>query len=694
MKDVAKQRTIALIAHGGSGKTTLAEAFLFLTKTTSRFGSVTEGTSVLDFEPEEIKRKSSVNAAFHSFPWKKCQITFADTPGGENFLNDTRTVSQGVDGAVVLVDAVDMVKVSTEKGWAFSDAFGLPRIVVINKMDRERADFQKTLENIQEIFTHPRPIPIAIPIGAENSFKGVVDLLRQKAFVYDNAGKATEGPIPAELTKEVAESREKLIEAIAETDDVLVEKFLEGQEITDAELDKALKAAVLNGQIAPVTVAAGLKLIGLDQVLDLIIGLLPSPLERKPFMGAAAADGEPDIAKTPDPAAPFSGLTIKTIVDPFAGQLTIFRIISGSLTPDSGFLNVTRGQKERFGLLFALEGKAQKAVDEAGPGDIVAVSKLKSSLTGDSLAEESAPIFFPAVKPMEPVVSFAVEAKTKGDEEKVFAAINKMTIEDVTLRLTRNNQTKEMILAGMGQVHLDTVLEKIKRKYGVDVVLKAPKVAFKETIKGRAKVQGKYKKQTGGKGQYGDAVIELEPLPRGEGFVFEDKIVGGVIPRQYIPAVEKGIVEAMAGGVVSGNPVVDCKVALVFGSYHDVDSSEMAFKIAGSMAFKKAFMECKPTILEPIMLLTVTVPDEFMGDVMGDISSRRGKLLGTESHGKRQVINAHVPQMELLSYSPSLTSMTGGRGDFSLEFAHYDEAPAQVRDKVISEYQQPHEEKE
>jgi elongation factor G len=693
MKDVAKQRTIALISHGGSGKTSMAEAFLYLTKTTSRLGSVTDSSSVLDFEPEEIKRKSSLNASFHSFPWKKSQITFADTPGGENFLNDTRSVMQGVDGVVVLVDAVDMVKVSTEKGWTFSDAFGLPRILVINKMDRERANFEKTLENIQEIFSLPKAIPVTIPIGAENSFTGVVDLLRRKAYAYDAAGKATEGPIPADLTDQVESHREKLIEAIAETDDVLLEKFLEGQEISDSELDLALKNAVLKGQIAPVTAASGLKLIGLDFLLDMILGLLPSPLERKPFLGSSTVNGPEDIVKNPDPAAPFSGLVIKTTVDPFAGQLTIFRIVSGSLTPDSGFLNVNRGQKERFGQLFALEGKAQKAIEEAGPGDIVAVSKLKSVLTGDTIADEASPVVFKATPPMQPVVSFAVEAKIKGDEEKVFAAINKMTVEDVTLRLTRNNQTKEMILSGMGQVHLDAILEKIKRKYGVEVVLKAPKVAFKETIKGKTKIQGKYKKQTGGKGQYGDAVIEMEPLPRGSGFIFEDKIVGGVIPRQYIPAVEKGIVEAMVGGVVSGNPVVDCKVALVFGSYHDVDSSEMAFKIAGSMAFKKGFLECQPTILEPIMLLTVTVPDEYMGDVMGDISSRRGKLLGTESHGKRQVINAHVPQMELLSYSPVLTSMTGGRGSFSLEFAHYDEAPAQIREKVISEYK-PQEEKE
>ncbi|MDR1051517.1 MAG: elongation factor G [Deltaproteobacteria bacterium] len=693
MKDVSKQRTIALIAHGGAGKTSLAEAFLFLTKVSTRLGSVAESTSVLDYEPEEIKRKNSLGSSFHYFPWKKHQVTFVDTPGGENFLNDTRTVLYGVDSAVVLVDAVDMVKVSTEKGWAFADSLKLPRLVVINKMDRERADFYKTLENITESFTSPKAVPVALPIGAEDKFSGLVDLLRQKAHVYDQTGKATEGPVPAGMLELVSEHRGKLVEAIAETDDALLDKYFEEQELTLEELEAALKAAVQQGKIAPVVPASGLKLSGLGYLLDQIVALLPSPQERGQVLGHKADDEEAILDREPDPAAPFGGLVIKTVVDPFAGQLTVFRVFSGTVTPDGGFLNVTRGQKERYGQLFALEGKGQKPIEEAGPGDIVAVAKLKNTLTSDSLSDETAPVVFWASQPMDPVVHFAVEAKAKGDEEKVFAAINKMTLEDVTLRLARNNQTKEMIVSGMGQIHIDVTLEKIKRKYNVDVVLKTPKVAFKETIKSRAKVQGKYKKQTGGKGQYGDAVIELEPLPRGEGFIFEDKIVGGVIPRQYIPAVEKGIVEAMAGGVVSGNPVVDCKVALVFGSYHDVDSSEMAFKIAGSMAFKKAFLECQPTILEPVALLTATVPEDAMGDVMGDISSRRGKLLGTESRGKMQIISAHVPQMELLTYSPSLTSMTGGRGSFTMEFAHYDEAPVQIKDKVISEYK-PQEEKE
>ena len=690
MKDVAKQRTIALIAHNGAGKTTLAEAFLFYTKVTNRLGSVMDGSSVLDFEPEEIKRKSSINAAFHSFPWKKHQITFVDTAGDENFLNDTKTVLNGVDAAVMVVDAVDGVKVSTEKTWDFASFYKLPRLIIINKMDRERADFYGTLQDINDSLDAPKAVPVFLPIGAEANFKGLVSLLTGRAYIYDDSGKATETDPPADMADLIAEWKEKMVEAVAESDDALLEKFLESHDISPEELVEAYKAAILACQIAPVLPAAGLKMIGLQNILDMLLNL-PSPLDRGARPGKKFGSDEADV-RQPDPSAPFSGLVLKTVADTM-GQLSVFRVVSGTITPDSGFFNSKREQKERFGQLLALEGKNQKAIEEAGPGDIVAVAKLKSTFTGETICDESSAIVYPSPKAMEPVVSFAVEAKNKGDEEKVFAAINKMLVEDVTLRLSRNDQTKEMILSGMGQVHIDTSLEKLKRKYGVEMILKAPKVAYKETIKGKAlKVQGKYKKQTGGKGQYGDAVIDMEPMPRGEGFIFEDRIVGGVIPRQFIPAVEKGVVEAMANGIISGNPVVDMKVGLVFGSYHDVDSSEMSFKIAGSMAFKKAFMECKPTILEPVMLLTVTVPDEFMGDVMGDVSSRRGKLLGTETKGKKQIIKAHVPQMELLSYAPVLTSMTGGRGSFSVEFAHYDEAPPQIKDKVVSEFKPKEEE--
>ena len=513
----------------------------------------------------------------------------------------------------------------------------------------------------------------------------MVDLIEQKAYFFEDGGKFKAGGIPEDMADLVAAWREKLMESVAEADDDLIEKYLDSGELGDEELARGLVAAVRRRSLAPILCAAGSKLIGVPQLLDKIVDLLPSPADRGPIAAKGPDDGETTVS--PDPAGPFTGLIIKTINDPFAGQLSILRVFSGTLTPDTTVLNVTKDNKERFGQILALEGKSQKATEEAGPGVIVAVAKLKNTATGDTMAGEGQKVRFPVTPPLPPVISFAVEAKTKGEEEKVFAAINKVLEEDVTLRLSRNDATKEMILSGMGQVHIDATLEKIRRKFGVEMTLRTPKVAYKETIKGKTKVQGRYKKQTGGKGQYGDAVIEMEPLPRGEGFVFEDKIVGGVIPRQFIPAVEKGISEALLLGVISGNPVVDFKVALVFGSYHAVDSSEMAFKIAGSMAFKKAVMECSPTLLEPIMTLTVTVPEQFMGDVIGDMNGRRGKVLGMDSApGGKQVIKANVPQVEVLNYAPTLTSMTGGRGSFAIEHSHYEEVPAHLQEKIIAEF--------
>ena len=685
MKDITKTRTIAFISHGGAGKTTLCEAILYLTKVTTRQGSVDDGTSILDFEPEEVKRNSSISAAFHTYPWKKHNVHFVDTPGDENFLNDTRTCLGGVDGSVVLVDAVDGVKVGTEKVWDFSDTYELPRLVVVNKMDRERADFFARVAELNQVFSEPRCLPVQVPIGAENGFKGLVDLLSQKAYEYEEgSGKFSETEIPADLTDTVAEWREKVMEAIAEADDELLEKYFDEGELSTEELEKGLKTAVNKRSLAPVVCMAASKLIGVPHLLDKINDRLPSPVERGAVTGTDPKSGD-EATREPDPAAPFSGLVIKTITDPYAGQLTIFRVFSGSLKPDSQFYNVNKDVKERFGQILALEGKSQKALEEADPGTICAVAKLKETRTGDSLTDESAPIKFLALEPLPAVISYAVAAKTKGDEEKVFAALTKVLEEDVTLRLDRSGQTKEAILSGMGQVHIEATLEKIKRKYGAEIELKTPKVAYKETIKGKTRVQGRYKKQTGGRGQFGDTWLEIEPVPRGTGFEFVDKIVGGVIPRQYIPAVEKGIVEAMTKGVVAGYPVVDLRVSLVDGSYHTVDSSEMAFKVAGSMGFKKGFLECKPTLLEPIMLLTVTVPDEFMGDVIGDVNSRRGKVLGVDAVGGKQVIKAHVPQAEILQYSPTLTSMTGGRGSFIMEFDHYEELPAHLQEKVVAE---------
>ncbi len=690
MKDTDKLRTIAFISHGGAGKTSLAESILFLTKVTNRHGSVDDETSVLDYEPEEIKRKISISSAFHSYPWKKHEVHFVDTPGDQNFLNDTKTCLQGVDAAVVVVDAVDSVQVGTEKVWDFANEYDLPRLILVNKMDRERADFFKCATDIMDIFDKPC-LPVQIPIGKEAGFKGVVNLLDEKAYIYEADGKFTPADVPDDLAEEVAEWREKLVESIAEADDELLEKYLESGELSAEECAKGLVHAVRTKSLVPICCAAGRPTIGVPQLLDMINDLFPSPVDRGPIK-AHKPGSEEVVEIQPDPAAPFSALVIKTVTDPYAGRLTIFRIFSGTLKADSGFFNVKKDLKERFGQMLALEGKSQKPMEEAGPGTIAAVAKLKETETGDTLCEEAKPVVFPTLDSLPPVVSYAVEPKTKGDEEKLFAALSKVMEEDTTLHLVRNEQTRQNILSGMGQVHIDATLEKIRRKFGVEVELKTPKVAYKETIKGKTRIQGRYKKQTGGRGQFGDCWIELEPMPRGGGFEFLDKIVGGVIPRQFIPAVEKGIVEAMNRGIISGNPVVDCRVSLVDGSYHAVDSSEMAFKVAGSMAFKKAFKECNPILLEPVMLLTVSVPDEFMGDVMGDVNSRRGKVLGMDAQGKRQIIRAHVPQVEILQYAPTLTSMTGGRGSFTIEFDHFEEVPAHLMEKVTAEFKDEDEE--
>ncbi len=684
MKDISQVRNIALISHGGAGKTTLAEAFLYFTKVTTRMGKSGEGTSILDFEPEEIKRQASLSSAFHHFTWKKAEISFVDTPGDENFINDTLTCLQGVDGAVVLIDAVDGVKVGTERAWEFADKLELPRLVVVNKMDRERADFFKIVDELNDIFDM-KCVPVQVPIGAENNFKGLVNILDEKAYLYEpGTGSFTQGEIPDDLAETVQTLRVQLIDNIAETDDELLEKYLETGELTTEEINQGLLNAVKAKIFAPICCGAGELLIGLPHLLDLIVSALPSPSNRGPIKGYSPKDNG-EISREPKADQPFSALVIKTITDPYAGKLSIFRVFSGTIAHDSNFYNASSENTERFSQLLLLEGKNQKPIESAGPGDIVAVAKLKTTTTGHTLCDASAPIIYPTLEPLPAIVSYAVKPKNKGDEEKVFSALSRIIEEDVTLRLTRDEQTKEVILSGMGQIHIEVTLERIMRKFGVEVQLSTPKVPYKETIKGKTRVQGKYKKQTGGRGQYGDTWLEIEPLPRGAGFEFENRIVGGVIPKQFIPAVEKGIVEAMAGGVISGNPIVDVKVKLVDGSYHAVDSSEIAFKIAGSLGFKKGFLECKPTILEPIMAMTVIVPNEYMGDVIGDLNSRRGKVLGMDTKGGRQVIRAHVPQAEIMDYAPTLKSITGARGSFSLEFDHYEEVPPNIYEKIVAE---------
>ncbi len=692
MSDITLTRTIALVGHGGSGKTSLAEAMLFNAKAIDRLGKVDDGTAATDYEPEEVKRKASVSAAFGHYAHKKHSVHFIDAPGDDNFLSDAVASLKAVDGVVMVIDAIDGVKVQGEKVWHFVREDGLPALMVVNKMDRERADFEKAVAMVPEILGI-KAVRLQLPIGAAESFKGVVDLLSGKAYLFeaDSSGKMNAGDIPADMADEVAAARETLIEDITEADDTLMERYLEGEELKPEELAAALAKGVREGQFAAVAACSALKNIAVPPLMDLINQLLPSPAQRGEVAGKNAK-GDSDQTREPDPAAPFSALVFKTVADPYAGRLSMIRVFSGRLTTDMQLLNPNKDAKERFGQIYQMTGKNQKTLTEALPGDLVAIPKLKETVTGDTLCDEKAAIVYPEVKPLPAVISYAIEAKEKGDEEKVFAGINKLLEEDPTLRLDRDPATGEAILSGMGSVHIETTLERLRRKFNVEVALKTPKVPYRETIKGKARVQGRYKKQTGGRGQFGDTWIEVEPAAPGEGYVFLDEIVGGAIPRNYIPAVEKGIGEAMAQGVYAGYPMVDVKVHLVDGSFHPVDSSEMAFKVAGSMGFKKAVPQCKPTIMEPIMLLTVTVPEDAMGDVMGDISGRRGRVLGMEAKGSLQIIKAHVPMSEVLTYQPELTQMTGGRGAFSMEMDHYEEAPGDVQAKLVEAYQKSREE--
>uniref|UniRef100_A0A832EKC3 Elongation factor G n=1 Tax=Desulfacinum infernum TaxID=35837 RepID=A0A832EKC3_9BACT len=682
-ESVGKVRTFAIISHGGAGKTSLAEAMLFTAGATTRLGKVDESTSVMDFEPEEVSRKITISTAFNTFPWKKHSCTVIDTPGDFNFIAETKSSLQGADAALVVVDAIDGVKVQTEKVWEFAEELGLARMIFISKMDRERADFVKTVDNIRRQLG-TRCVPLTVPIGSAENFQGVVDVLTGKAFFYTHGetGKFDVKDAPADVLDLAAQYKEMLVENVCEANDALLEKYLEGQELTQEEIAGGLRSAVIAGRLIPITCGSGTANVGAAQVLDIIVECFPSPLDRGSKKGTSL-DGQNAVEREPDPAAPYSGLVIKTISDPYAGRLSVVRIFSGTMKPDATVFNSTKKSKERYGQLLRIKGKAQESLQEAGPGDIVAVAKLKETTTGDTLCDEKNAVVFPFPELPAAVYSLAIEPKSKGDEDKIFSSLARLMEEDLALKLERNDETKEMILSGMGEIHIEATIDKLKRKFGVEVNLRLPKVPYKETIKGKARVQGKYKKQTGGRGQYGDCWIEMEPLPRGEGFQFVDKIVGGVIPRQYIPAVEKGIVEAAQEGVVAGYPVIDFKVDLVDGSYHAVDSSEMAFKIAGSMAFKKAVVEAKPTLLEPIVHLEVIIPDDCLGDVIGDLNSRRGKVLGMDSQGNKQIVRAQVPLAEVLKYAPDLRSMTAGRGMFTMKFSHYEEVPAQLQEKII-----------
>ena len=682
--EVTSIRNLAIIGHGGTGKTTLCESFLYVAGKTERPGRVDEGTSTMDYEPEEQKRHVSISAATNSVEWDKRRINIIDTPGDSNFTFDTKSCLRIVDGAVVLVDAVGGVEFQTEKVWEYADEFNLPRILFVNRMDRERADFANVLESIKTRLG--KKVTIAsFPIGTESAFSGVVDLITMKALIFDSDKRVTKTvDIPGDMAAEVKKYRDILIEDIAETDDEMMNKYLEGGELSPEDLKAGLRKGIVAGTITLVMCGSALNHIGISSLLDMIAQFFPSPVDRGPVVGKKPGTGEEET-RLPEESAPFSALVFKTIADPYAGRLTLFRVYSGTLNSDSSVFNASRKVTERIGNIFFLEGKTQKPVAQLIPGDIAAIAKLKETSTGDTLCTEKSPILLPKVEPPHAIISFAVEPKTRGDEDKLVSSIHRLTDEDPTLTFHRDDQTREMILSGLGQVHIEVIVEKMKRKFGLEVNLKTPKVPYKETIKGKTTIQGRYKKQSGGRGQFGDTWLEIEPLPKGSGFEFVDRIVGGVVPHQYRPAVEKGIVEAMAEGVLAGYPVVDLRVSLIDGSYHTVDSSEMAFKIAGSLGFKKGVLECQPTLLEPIVNIMIEIPDEYMGDVIGDLNSRRGKVLGMDTLGNHQIIKGQVPLAEILKYAPDLRSMTSGRGTFTYEHSHYEEVPSYIAEKIIAE---------
>jgi elongation factor G len=681
--EVDQIRNVALVGQGGCGKTSLGEALLFCAGVTTRLGRVDDGTSILDFEPEEKGHKLTISSSLASAEHKRNKINLIDTPGYDVFLYDAQACLQAVDAAVLVVSPESEIKFETEKLWHYCDEYGLPRVVFVNRLDKERSSFSAVLQALRDTFEVPF-VPIHIPIGAESDFRGYVDLMRMKALTFEGeSGKPTEGPVPDELTEAAQSDREALVESLVETDDELMEKFFDGQDIGEDELRRALREGLVTRQFVPVLVGSALNNIGASALLDLIVDAFPSPKDRAEVKGRTP-DGE-ELTLAPTPEAPFSALVFKTITDPFTGRLNLFRVFSGTVPPDATVWNATREVEERIGQALALVGKETKPAGHIAPGDILAVAKLKETTTGDTFSKKGEPVLLPPCEPPEPLMTFAAYPKSRGDEEKMGQGLRRMQEEDPTLRIRREDQTHELLVSGMGRLHMDIVCERMKRKYSADVELRKPRVPYRETIKGNTKVQGRYKKQTGGRGQFGDTWIEIRPLPHGGGFAFIDKIVGGAIPKQYIPAVEDGIKEAMAGGILAGYPMVDVEVKLYDGKYHDVDSSEMAFKIAGSLGFKKGAVECNPVLLEPIMEVTVRVPDDHMGDVIGDLNSRRGRVLGVDPEGRSQTIRANVPLAEMLEYAPGLRSMTSGRGTFVMKFDHYEEVPGQLAEKIVAE---------
>lgn len=692
--EVTQIRNVGIVGHSQEGKTSLTDAILFDTGAVSRLGRVEEGNTTTDFDEDEIKRGISISAAVAFTEWKGVKLNLIDTPGFSNFLTDTRICMRVSDVALLMVSGVDGVKVQTEKVWGYAEEYGLPVVFFVNRMDRERADLLRTVEDLRKSLT-PAAIPVQVPIGTEAGFRGVVDLLAMKAYTYqaDGSGKFKEEDVPAEVKERAEKLHHALVEAVAESDDTLLERYLESGTLPPDDVRTGLHRAVVTRRLFPVVCGSATKNVGIHPFLNLLVECCPSPVDRPPVEGTDPKSGE-RVSREARPDGPLTSLVFKTISDPYAGKISVFRVYAGCFSSDSTVFNSAKRAKERISQPSFLRGKQQIPVTKVGSGDIGAVVKLKETGTGDTLCEEKSPLLLDPLPLPTPLISYAVAPKSKGDEEKLSGALHRLLEEDPSLKLGRDQQTKETIISGMGKVHLEVAVDRLKRKFGVEVLMKTPRVPYKETIRGTASVQGKYKKQTGGRGQYGDCWIKLEPMPRGKGYEFVNQIVGGVIPRQYIPAVEKGVVEAMDRGVLARYPVTDVKATLYDGSYHTVDSSEMAFKIAGSLALKKAVQQSTPVLLEPIMTVEVSAPDDAIGDVIGDLNARRGRVMGVEGRSKNQAIKALVPLAEMLEYAPQLRSLTADRGDYTMEFSHYEEVPAHIQDKLVAEANKEKEEED
>ena len=680
----ANVRNVAFVGHGHAGKTSLISAMLYTAGATPRFGRVDDGTSTTDYDDEEIARKMSISAGLACVEWGKTKINLIDTPGFNMFVHEAKLVLPVVDAAVVVVDGVAGVEVVTQRVWNYCEEYNTPRLIVASRMDRERADATRVLESLTNAFGRS-VVPLELPIGSEKNLRGVVDLVNMKAYTYElgGNGKGKEGEIPEDLKAAAQEAHEKLVELVAEGDDALMEEFFEKGTIPEEHLIPALHNAIREDKIFPVIFSSGLGNLGADRVMDFIVDFTPAATEHEAIRGeVTSGNGEPPERKESD-TEPVSIYVFKTVSDPFAGRISYFKVFSGVLKNDVGLLNYTRGTQEKLAHISIMQGKAAVPVNELHAGDIGAVAKLKDTLTGDTLGDKSAPIQYPHVKLPDPAITFAIEPKTRADEDKLGPGIHKLMEEDAMLRFFRDPQTKEFLIAGTGQQHIEVVVAKMKKRYHTEVNLKAPKVPYRETIRGKADVQGRHKKQTGGHGQYGDCKIKMEPLARGGEFEFVNDIFGGAIPRNFIPAVEKGIKDAAARGYLAGFPVVDFRVILYDGSYHDVDSNDLSFQMAGRIAFKKAMEAAKPTLLEPVMHVEITVPDEFAGSIMGDLNSRRGRIQGMDNKGGNTIVKSEVPMAEMLTYGVDLTAMTQGRGSFNMEMHHYDVVPGQLQEKII-----------